>query len=79
MAPKYRNGYENYDIDMQHYRAIENVYDELVTPRKDVCCKLKEQSSKFHTYNNSTYILNKNYLEENKHWTKYTKILTGKV
>lgn len=26
MAPKYRNGYENYDIDMQHYRAIENVY-----------------------------------------------------
>lgn len=45
MAPKYRNGYENYDIDMQHYRAIENVYDELVTPRKDVCCKLKEQSS----------------------------------
>lgn len=56
MVPKYRNGYENYDIDMQHYRGIENVYEELITARKDVCCnhKLKEQSSKFHPYNNSS-------------------------
>ena len=56
MAPKYRNGYENYDTDIKHYRAIENVYEKLITPRKDVCSngKLKEQSSKFHTYDNSS-------------------------
>ena len=56
MVPKYRNGYENYDIAMQHYRGIENVYEKLITSRKDVCCngKLKERSSKLHPYNNSS-------------------------
>lgn len=36
---------------MQPYAATENVYEELITSWKDVCCssKLKEQNPKFYT------------------------------
>lgn len=46
MVPKYRNGYENYDIYIQHYVAIENVYEDLITSWEDVCCNGKRAELK---------------------------------